>query len=205
METPLCDVWRLADGQVLMVRGATRADVPAVQDFIGRLSLQSRYRRFFYAAHELTPPMQRQFTRANPKVEMSLLAVRVDEQGRETLVGTAQYAVARWPELCEFAVVVADEWQRKGIARRLLRDLIGVATVAGLQSMQGDTLADNEAMRRLLLEMGFRFERHADGPLLRRAVRVLDPACNPEPECEVLAQVAKIARGLPAPAFHARV
>jgi acetyltransferase len=205
METPLCDVWRLADGQLLMVRGATRADVPAVQAFIGRLSLQSRYRRFFYAARELTPPMQRQFTRANPKVEMSLLAVVVDEQGHETLVGTAQYAVTRWPDLCEFAVVVADDWQRKGIARRLLRDLVGVATVAGLQSIQGDTLADNEAIRRLLLQMGFRFERHADGPLLRRAVRALDAARNPEPECEVLAQVAKIARGLPAPSLHARV
>ena len=108
MQTPLCDAWRLADGQLLVIRGGMRADLPAVQDFIAGLSMQSRYRRFFYPAHELTAPMQRQFTRSNPKVEMSLLAVALDQVGHETLVGTAQYAVSHWPEDADFAVVVAD-------------------------------------------------------------------------------------------------
>ncbi len=203
MQAPLCDPWRLADGQLVVVRGATRADIPAVQAFMGQLSLQSRYHRFLYAARELTPPMQRQFTRSNPKVEMSLLAMAIHEDGSEALLGAAQYAVTRWPDSCEFAVVVADAWQRRGIARRLLRDLIGVATAAGLQSMQGDTLVENEAMRRLLQQLGFALQRHPDGALLRRAVKALDAPLDAN--CPVLAQVAQLARALRPPAPVAQV
>lgn len=193
MSAALCDPWRLADGQLVVVRGATREDIAAVHAFMGQLSLQSRYRRFLYAARELTPPMQRQFTRSNPMVEMSLLAMLIGPDGSEYLIGAAQYAVTRWPE-CDFAVVVADAWQRRGIGRRLIRDLMGVAGAAGLQSMQGDTLVENEAMRRLLRQMGFALQAHPDGALLRRAVKSLD--VPREADCPVLEQVAQLARRL---------
>ena len=59
MDKLLCDPWRLADGQLAMVRGGTRGDLPMVQAFIDGLSMQSRTRRFFYPARELTAPAGR--------------------------------------------------------------------------------------------------------------------------------------------------
>lgn len=181
----LCDGWRLADGTMTVIRAARRDDLPAVRDFVAGLSLQSRYRRFFHPLHTLTPMLERQLTRSNPRVEMSLLAVALHD-GRETLVATAQYASTGWPQSCEFGIVVDDAWQRRGIARRMLRDLSLVARAAGFQSMQGDTLADNEPMRQLLLQSGFALSAHPDGALLRRIHKALEPA---EQDCPLLAHI----------------
>jgi hypothetical protein len=54
-----------------------------MQDLMRRLSSRSRYLRFFYSAHELTPAMVGSFTRNTPTEAMTLLAV-VQEDGRDT-------------------------------------------------------------------------------------------------------------------------
>ena len=49
-------------------------------------------------------------------------------------------------ETCEFAIVIADDWQRKGLGRRLMSALIEVARARGLRSMIGHVLAENRGM-----------------------------------------------------------
>ena len=60
---------------------------------------------------------------------------------------------------CEFALVVADQWQRKGIGTRLMAALIDAARERGLQSVNGEILADNLPMRKLVENLGFSVRR----------------------------------------------
>src|SRR5262249_56846634 len=56
---------------------------------------------------------------------------------------------------CEFAVTVADDWQRAGLASRLLRELIAAARARGLKRMEGFVLAGNSPMLGLARRLGF--------------------------------------------------
>jgi GNAT superfamily N-acetyltransferase len=164
------DSWRLADGTAISIRAVTPDDGPLLQELVSNLSLTSRYRRFFYPLHELTPDMLARFTQADPMGSMTLLAV-VRDKGREVAVGMAQCVAEPYPERGDFALAVTDAWQRAGIAARLLRNLICIARTAGIEGLEGDVLAENEPMLRLLVGMDFEFEPHPDGAYLIRARR----------------------------------
>lgn len=162
------DSWRLADGTAIRIRAVRPDDGPLLQDLVKSLSLTSRYRRFFYPLHELTPDMLVRFTQADPAASMTLLAVMRDK-GREVAVGMAQCVAEPYPERADFALVVADAWHRTGIGTRLLHNLICIARAAGIERLEGDVLSENEPMRQLLSGMGFSFESHPDGAYLTRA------------------------------------
>jgi acetyltransferase len=147
-------------------------DGPLLQELVSGLSLTSRYRRFFYPLHELTPDMLARFTQADPTGSVTLLAV-VRDQGREVAVGMAQCVADPYPERGDFALVVADAWQRAGIAARLLRNIICIARTAGIERLEGDVLSENEPMLRLLAGMDFEFDPHPDGAYLATARREL--------------------------------
>ena len=81
------------------------------------------------------------------------------EDGREIMIGEARYVVdERDPTTCEFAIAVADAWQRCGIARALLVRLERQAAESGFRSMVADTLVTNRAM--LGLARRTRYARH---------------------------------------------
>jgi RimJ/RimL family protein N-acetyltransferase len=184
------DTWRLRDGTAVTLRGARADDGELIQELVRGLSLQSRYQRFFYPLHELPPAMLARFTNNAPTEAMTLLAV-VRQDGREVAIAMAQYVADGYPEHCDFAVVVADAWQGKGLGKRLIQSLMCIARAAGIERIEGDVLAENEAMRRLMLSMGFRLTQHADGAYLRKASKELGV---PEWKCSPLTVLAAQAR-----------
>jgi GNAT superfamily N-acetyltransferase len=190
LSSPAADRWQLADGRPIAIRAARPDDGPLMQALVRGLSETSRYQRFFYPLHELPEGTLAHFVHADPLHEMTLLAV-VQQDGREIAVGMAQY-VADWPHTsCEFALVVADAWQRKGIAARLLRNLVCMARAAGLERIEGEILADNVGMRLLLGKLGFAIGPHPDGGYLRKTWQALD---MPEVECSPLTLLGARAR-----------
>jgi acetyltransferase len=84
------------------------------------------------------------------------LLAEVFEDGRETMVGEARYVIDQHdPTTCEFALVVADHWQRCGIGDVLLGQLEYEAQTSGVRCMLADTLNDNKAMRGLAANRGY--------------------------------------------------
>jgi GNAT superfamily N-acetyltransferase len=184
------DAFMLANGAAARIRPAGPDDAPRIQALVRGLSLESRYRRFFYPLHELAPDLLARFTHADPLHELTLLAV-ADTPFGEVIAGMAQYVAAPYPQRCEFAVVVDDGWQRNGIAMRLVRNLVCMARAAGIARIEGETLADNEPMRRLLLALEFSLSAHPDGATLRMASKTL---AAPSWNCSPLAGLAALAQ-----------
>lgn len=58
----------------------------------------------------------------------------------------------------DFALVIADPWQGRGLGRRLLSALIDLARAKGRSALICEMLPDNAAMRRLCRAMGFHLE-----------------------------------------------
>lgn len=55
----------------------------------------------------------------------------------------------------DFALVIADPWQGRGLGRRLLSVLIDLARAKGRSALVCEMLPDNAAMRRLCRHLGF--------------------------------------------------
>jgi len=166
------DTWRLADGTAVTLRAARESDGELLQEFIRGLSVKTRYQRFFSPIHELTPRMLDRFTHNAPRDAMTIVAV-VRQDGREVVIAMAQYVADPFPERCDFGVVVADEWQRSGLGRKLVESLICIARAAGFERIEGDVLADNVPIHHLMLNLGFMFGSHPDGAYLNRVKKRL--------------------------------
>ncbi|MBY0578418.1 MAG: bifunctional acetate--CoA ligase family protein/GNAT family N-acetyltransferase [Burkholderiales bacterium] len=146
--------WLLSDGTIVTIRPIRPEDAEAEQNFVKNLSEQTRYMRFFTPISELTPQMLSRFTQIDYDREMAFIAMTT-EKGREIEVGVARYIVDATGELCEFAIVIADDWQHKGLGAKLMFYLMESAKEKGVKRMEGDVLSANTPMLDLMTALGF--------------------------------------------------
>jgi acetyltransferase len=168
----LVSQWHLADGSAITQRPIRPEDAQLEVEFVRELSPESRYFRFMNTLRELTPQMLVRFTQIDYDREMALIAV-LERDGREREIGVARYAANPDGETCEFAVVVADDWKRRGVGRKLMSQLIEVARARGFKAMVGHVLANNESMARLAAALGFTLTEVPGDPLVKRATLLL--------------------------------
>lgn len=146
--------WRLPNGTDVTIRPIRPEDADLEQEFTKNLSQESRYFRFMQSLQELSPTMLVRLTQIDYDREMALVAV-TEQDGKECELGTARYAINPDGESCEFALVISDQWQHRGIAQRLMTSLMDAARTKGLKVMQGDVLTNNQNMLKLMNKLGF--------------------------------------------------
>jgi len=164
------DVWHLADGRKVTVRPVRPQDAVLEQALVRSLSPASRYQRFFSPIRELPTGWLERLTQIDYRLQQAFI-VETFVGDRPLAVAEARYVVDASGQECEFAVVVTDEWQHLGLARRLMHCLMRSAAEAALQRMVGDVLAANQAMLSLARSLGFRVVRHPDGGVQVHRVR----------------------------------
>ncbi len=69
----------------------------------------------------------------------------------------------------EFAVIVADPWQGKGLGQKLIERVLEIARENGVNHLWGDVLAANLPMLELVKKLGFRVSR-GESDDIRRVV-----------------------------------
>ena len=160
--------WQPPRGPAVTLRPIRPEDAKMEQAFVCNLSAESRYFRFMNTLRELTPAMLMRFTQIDYDREMAFVAT-LPGNSAETEIAVCRYISNPDGETCEFALVVADGWQRRGLGRRLMDLLIEVARSRGLRAMVGHVLADNRPMLTLCSKLGFETANSAEGPTVRRA------------------------------------
>jgi acetyltransferase len=116
------------------------------------------------------PTMLRQVAEDKPTM---LRQVAEDKPTMLRQVGVARYVVDPGGEACEFAIVVTDEWQGRGLATALMHALMDAARARGVLRMYGDVLAANHKMLGLTEGLGFRSRPHPHDPRMRLVERKL--------------------------------
>jgi acetyltransferase len=150
----LVSQWQLADGTDIAIRPIRPEDAELVQRFVHDLSEESKYFRFMNSMQELTETMLVRFTQIDYSREMALIAV-AEEQGREVELGVARYATNPDGDTCEFALVIADNMQGKGLGQKLMVALMEAARDMGLSVIEGEVLSNNHKMLKLMSRLGF--------------------------------------------------
>jgi len=129
---------------------------------VSGLSPQAKYMRFMGSIKELTPAMLARFTQVDYDREMALIAVVRAPDGAERQVGVARYVTNPDGKSCEFAIVIAEDWQGRGLGRHLMLELVGLARARGLATMSGQVLSTNTPMLQLVAALGFVIADSAD-------------------------------------------
>jgi len=170
--TQLVSQWQLADGTDITIRPIRPEDAELVQAFVRGLSEESKYFRFMSSMQELTETMLVRFTQIDYSREMALIAVTL-AQNREIELGVARYAINPDGDSCEFALVVADSFQGKGLGQKLMVVLMEAARTKGLSMIEGDVLSNNHNMLNLMMRLGFAVKTSEDDQSVMRVSRAL--------------------------------
>ena len=145
----------------LFIRPVKPEDVPLFTSFFKELSPTSIYYRFFSPLKELTPRMLSRFTQIDYDREIALVALD-DNPETERMLGVARIMGDPDGKTGEFAVLVADPWQGKGIATCLLKNLLSIAEERGFQRIHGLVLRENRGMISLGQKLGFALQPGSD-------------------------------------------
>lgn len=168
---------------MVLIRPLQLQDAAALRTFVERLSPESRYGRFQYVVKEVTPQMLQLLLVADPRTHVALGAF----DGAD-LVGEARYV--RQGDSAEFALAVADDRRRHGLARRLMDHLLQAARRHGLRRLEGEVLAGNQPMLEFVAQAGFLLQPHFEDARLVRAHKDL-----PSPAYSRSAGTARFAIG----------
>jgi acetyltransferase len=149
--------WTTADGAELVIRPIRPEDEPSLVRFHADLTAETVYSRYFEhlglserTAHErLIRVCFNDYDR-----EMALVA-EVAEGGERRIVAVGRLSRTPGRPVAEFAILVADRWQRRGLGAELLRRLVQVGEDEGLELIWAELLSDNMGMRRTAAAVGF--------------------------------------------------
>jgi acetyltransferase len=153
----------LVNGTQITIRPIRPEDALIERAFVNGLSEQSRYFRFMYALPEITPELLSRFTQIDYDRDMALIAVTQEDE-KEVQVGVARYYTMTDPGSCEFAIVVADDWQNRGVARCLMADLVQAARSRRYARMTGTVLKQNTRMLEFTRTLGFEMSANSEEP-----------------------------------------
>jgi RimJ/RimL family protein N-acetyltransferase len=158
MMLPEPETWTAPDGTPLTIRPIRAADFELEREFVERLSSASGYRRLM-STRRLSADEIKRFTDIDYAREMALIATTALE-GRERQIGVVRYVKDEGvPGDAEFAIVLADDWQGRGLGTKLLANLLAEAKSRGVRRVVGTALSSNSGMLALASRMGFRLGR----------------------------------------------
>ena len=147
---------KLKDGTEVVLRPIRAEDEGRFDDLIKSLSAESMRFRFFEIIKEI--PHETLTKYCNLDYDRQIAIVAELQQGGRQIIGAGRVIAEPDGKSGEFAVLVTDEWQRKGLGSILMDYIINVARNMHLESIFAAVLPDNIKMMRLCEKKGFKME-----------------------------------------------
>jgi acetyltransferase len=158
---------RLADGTELLIRPIRPEDEPLLIAFHATHSEHTIRMRFFSMVKTLSRDSLIRLCHLDYNREMALVAVHHDSEGKPHLVGVSRYYLNPQTNEAEFAVVVGDAWQGRGLGWDLMQRLLAVARARGIDRMTGLVLRENAPMLKLAEDLGFEVGPTGDAGVMK--------------------------------------
>lgn len=145
----------LDDGLPVTIRPIDINDSDAWIIFVNGLSLQSKYYRFHYVLKDVNAEDARRFCTIDFKNSFALVA-EITENNCRKIIAVGRYNRINESINAEFAIVVDDRFQRRGIGTAIMKNLAAVASDNGIRMFEGHTLIKNFEIINFLKKCGFR-------------------------------------------------
>lgn len=154
--------WTLADGTEVLLRPIKPEDEPLKFELLTSVSEDTLKGRFFQKITNITHEMLLRLCNIDYDREIAIVA-EIKKDQKKKLIGTGTLIIDPNFETGEFAILVHDDFQGKGLGYKLLDTIIGIAQEKGLERFFGLVLSGNKKMINLTRKLGFTVEDLPDG------------------------------------------
>jgi RimJ/RimL family protein N-acetyltransferase len=162
---------------LILIRPIRPDDKRMLEDGLRHLSDESVQRRFLTLKRSFSRSELQYLTEVNGRDHVALVAEypgdpRPEAPGSAGCAGDGVnrlIAVARFvrladdPTAAEVAIVVADDWHRRGVGSELAEQLAARARQSGIRRFTATIASENVAAHRLMRRMTSHLERHEAG------------------------------------------
>jgi acetyltransferase len=160
--TRLMVPWRLPDGTEVLLRPIRPEDEPLQHEMLSSLSDETLRARFYQTIRNIPHEMHVRMCNIDYDREMAIVAeVRQNEKKR--FIGMVRLIIEPDFKKGEFAVIVHDDYQGRGLANKMLDMVIGVAQEKGLEEFYGYVQPSNKKMLKACSRLGMTGEMIPEG------------------------------------------
>jgi acetyltransferase len=149
---------KLKDGTSALLRPIKPEDENMWQEMFDTFSDDAVRFRFFRRIKNTPHEMRTRYCNIDYDREIGIVA-EITDKGKRRILGVSRIIMTPGQnEEAEYALIVSDEWQRKGLGSEFLDYTIEIARDKGLKKLTGVVLKDNIPMITLCKEKGFKVE-----------------------------------------------
>jgi len=156
----LISEWKMSDDTDVLIRPIKPEDEAMERELFRRISKQTEYFRFFGYIGEVTHEMLTRYTQIDYDREMALVAI-VKEGDKDAIAGVVRLVSDSNNEAAEFAILVADHWQGKGLGNKFMNLIMEIAMKRNIKKVYASVLNANAIMLHMFRKRGFTI-KHED-------------------------------------------
>jgi acetyltransferase len=164
----------LKDGAKALLRPIRPEDEPMWHDHLKRCSQRSIWQRFRYLFKESTHEMATRFCFVDYDRTMAIVA-EVEGRGERSIVGVGRLVANADHSDAEYAILLADAWQGRGLGIALTEFCLEICKSWGIGRVFVETTTDNAAMQKIMRRQKFSLKKASDGEALYE-IRLADPS-----------------------------
>ncbi|GIL14034.1 MAG: GNAT family N-acetyltransferase [Chloroflexota bacterium] len=166
--------WTMKDGSEILIRPIRPEDEPLMVKFHETLSERSVYLRYFYPMKLSQRIEHERLIRIcfiDYDREMALVAENTNPATKDRqIIAAARLIKIHGTSEAEFAILVSDAYQRRGLGTELLQRLLEVGRQEGVGRIVGTIIGDNVEMRRVCERLGFQLQGTPKDGTMRIAI-----------------------------------
>ncbi|MEZ5400568.1 MAG: bifunctional acetate--CoA ligase family protein/GNAT family N-acetyltransferase [Bryobacteraceae bacterium] len=155
-------------GETIRIRPITPEDEPLIVRFHETLSERTVYFRYLQQIQldqRVAHDRMIRICFIDYDREMALVAVRTDAaSGEQEIMGVGRLQKIAGTAEAEFALMIADRFQGRGIGTELLRRLVDVARREGVGAVIAEIHGENRTMQGMCRRVGFKLEQEFGDP-----------------------------------------
>ncbi|MEB3337641.1 MAG: bifunctional acetate--CoA ligase family protein/GNAT family N-acetyltransferase [Leptolyngbyaceae bacterium] len=168
--------WTMKDGKDVTIRPIRPEDEPLLVKFHETLSQESVYFRFAHMVKLSQRIAHERLTRICFIDYDREIALVVDykhpDTGVHEILAAGRLSKLHGTNAAEFSMLVADQYQCRGLGTELLRRLLHIAKDERLDRVTADMLTDNTAMQHVCTKLGFKLQRSISEPMVKAEFRL---------------------------------
>jgi RimJ/RimL family protein N-acetyltransferase len=153
----------LPDGAQILIRPIRSDDKRYLEDGLRQLSDESVHRRFLSPKRSFSRSELRYLTEVDGRDHVALVAEYPGEPVRRLIAVGRFVRLAQNPDAAEVAIVVSDDWQRRGVGSLFAERLAAEARRLGVKRFTATMATDNVPAHKLMERLTQHLEEHYSG------------------------------------------
>lgn len=151
----------LPSGKNITLRPILPEDEPMEAEMFTHFSHETQRFRFFTRIKDITHQLLIRYTQIDYDREIAIIA-QEDIDGKKLMLGVARLIADPYRETAEFAIVVADPWQKIGLGSVLMDYILEIARERQIKKIYAYVLPDNDKMLTMMKKRNFEIKKSED-------------------------------------------